>query len=293
MKLTITAYSTALFSTWYFIEELNLLLDAGEGLTSALLHKARKVENVFITHADRDHLMGLHQFNQLNAKPGSPTIHYPKDCGSFPAMEAFTKKFDTHVSGTIWTPLVDGEKIWIKGDVYVQAIKNHHVITQEGKHRSFAYKVVSVKHKLKPELTKLPAKEIRALIKTEGKENTHIEIATNLLCYSGDTPVENFEHWHGSQVLIHEATFLGGEHDTNLWVHGNQHSTLEEVIAAVANINLETLILGHFSSRYSPERIDEEIKKLCKKYQITIPVYRILPGQTVKDILSDSTHRVV
>ncbi|WP_282456680.1 hypothetical protein [Chitinophaga sedimenti] len=42
MKLTISGYSTALFATWYFIDELGILLDAGDGLTSSLLQKAGK-----------------------------------------------------------------------------------------------------------------------------------------------------------------------------------------------------------------------------------------------------------
>ena len=59
MQLTITGYSTALFSTWYFVEEWGVLFDAGDGLISALLQKSRKIDHVFISHADRDHLTGL------------------------------------------------------------------------------------------------------------------------------------------------------------------------------------------------------------------------------------------
>ncbi len=83
MNLTITGYSTALFSTWYFIEELGLLFDAGDGVTAGLLQKSRKVKNILISHADRDHITGLLQFNQLNARDGLPVIHFPKDssCG--------------------------------------------------------------------------------------------------------------------------------------------------------------------------------------------------------------------
>ena len=99
MKLTISGYSTALFSTWYFVEELGLLFDCGDGVVSNLLQKSRKTDNIFITHADRDHLTGLLQFNQLNARAGFPVIHYPKDCGSFPALEEFSKKFDPHIGG--------------------------------------------------------------------------------------------------------------------------------------------------------------------------------------------------
>lgn len=50
MKYKISAFSTALFSTWINVEELNLLIDAGDGLTAGLLQKSRKIKNVFITH---------------------------------------------------------------------------------------------------------------------------------------------------------------------------------------------------------------------------------------------------
>ena len=89
MKLTITGFSTALFSTWYFIEELGLLFDCGDGASSGLLQKARKVKHAFISHADRDHLTGLLQFNQLNARQGFPKIYFPRDSGSFPFLKEF------------------------------------------------------------------------------------------------------------------------------------------------------------------------------------------------------------
>jgi ribonuclease Z len=287
MNLNITGYSTALFSTWYFIEELGLLLDAGDGLMSGLLQKSRKIDNVFITHADRDHLTGLLQFTQLNARQEGPSIHYPKDCGSFPFLEEFSKRFDPHVSGTIWKPLVNHERVWIRKDVFVEAIRNNHVAAAEHLHKSFGYKVVQVKHKLKQEYLDLPKQEIKKIIDEKGKENTHDEIHTALLCYSGDTPVENFEHWNGAEILIHEATFLGGPEDTKIHTHGNKHSQLEDVIRAVAEIKVGKLILGHFSSRYTDEQIDGQIKELMRKYKMEIPVFRVLPGKLVRNILND------
>ncbi|HVU94591.1 MAG TPA: hypothetical protein VHE34_05170 [Puia sp.] len=94
MQLTITGYSTALFSTWYFVEEWGVLFDAGDGLIPALLQKSRKTDHAFISHADRDHLTGLIQFNQLNARPGFPVMYYPKDAKFFPVLEAFSRQFD-------------------------------------------------------------------------------------------------------------------------------------------------------------------------------------------------------
>ncbi|MFT6399748.1 MAG: ribonuclease Z [Bradymonadia bacterium] len=41
--LTITAYSTALYSTWIFVDELGILFDCGDGAAAGLLQKGRKV----------------------------------------------------------------------------------------------------------------------------------------------------------------------------------------------------------------------------------------------------------
>lgn len=286
MDLTISGYSTALFSTWYFIEELGLLFDCGDGFTSSVLQKSRKVEHVFISHADRDHLTGLLQFNQLNARPGFPIIHYPKDSGSFPAIKEFSTKFDPHVNAIIWKQIKNRDRVWIRKDIYVEALKNNHVACDTDICKSLGYKVVHVKSKLKAEYLRMSPGEIKNTIGTLGREATHNNIETTLLSYSGDTPCENFENWNHSKVLIHEATFLGGLEDQHIQTHGNKHSNLEDVIKAVSEINIEVLILGHFSSRYSNEQIDNKIAGLCKKYAIKIPVYRILPGQVGQDVLS-------
>src|ERR1700760_2844977 len=141
MQLTITAYSTALFSTWYFIEEWGILFDAGDGVTSALLQKSRKIDHVFISHADRDHLTGLLQFNQLNARPGFPVMYFPKDATSFAALEAFSKKFDKQVERTVWTPVTEGDEIAIAKDLLVLPIRNGHVPVEPSVIKSLGYLV--------------------------------------------------------------------------------------------------------------------------------------------------------
>jgi ribonuclease Z len=287
MNLTITGYSTALFSTWYFIEEPGILFDAGDGVASSLLQKARKIDHVFISHADRDHLAGLLQFNQLNAREGFPVLHYPRHCGSFPAMEEFTKKFDPHVKGTVWKPVEDEDEIKISDSLSVKAIRNNHVKADLSIHKSLSYKIYQTKSKLKPEFAAIPQNHIRELVAQHGKEQLSYEIKTNILTYSGDTPVDDYEKWNNSKILIHEATFLGGEEDGVISKHGNRHSTLDEVLKMVSEINIETLILGHFSSRYSNEQIDARIRSLCKEYSVKIPVYRVLPGIVHRNILKE------
>ncbi len=285
MQFMITGYSTALFSTWYFIEELGVLFDAGDGVISALLQKSRKINHAFLSHADRDHLTGLLQLNQLNARPSLPVMYYPKDSASFRSLEAFSKQFDKQVLQTIWQPVAPGERLWIKGDMYVVPVRNEHVTTGENIIKSLSYKVMQTKQKLRPELSHLTEEEIRKLSYEQGKESISNEVSNCVLGYSGDTPVKDLERWNYCDILIHEATFLGDGDDIKLRTHRNQHSNLEEVIDMVSHLQIKQLILGHFSSRYSPEQIDKRLAELCEKYKIEAEVYRILPGETIHDIL--------
>lgn len=286
MKLTISGYSTALFSTWYFIEELGLLFDAGDGIISNLLQKSRKIKSVFISHADRDHLTGLLQLNQLNARPAFPKIYYPKDARSIAAFETFSKSFDSQVKQTEWLPLEEGEEIEIKKDIIVRSVKNNHVPAPGSLAKSFGYLVQARKYKLKREYLQMPKNELINLRKERGDAFVTDEVRDNILAYSGDTPVENFSFWNNTEILIHECTFLSKKEIADNDSRRNKHSVLEDVLQAAAGINLQTLILGHFSSRYTNEEIDECINSCCKHYHIGFPIYRLLPGRYVHNVIS-------
>ncbi len=286
MKLTISGYSTALFSTWYFVEELGLLFDAGDGVISQLLQKSGKIKFIFISHADRDHLTGLLQLNQLNARPGFPKIYYPKDSRSITSLETFSKHFDPRVEATEWIPMKQGEEVEIKKDIIVTSIKNSHVISPDSIAKSFGYLVQLRKYKLKPEYLHLSQKEIIQRKKELGENELTCEVRENILGYSGDTPVENFQVWNNTKILIHEATFLNRNEFTDDDTRSNKHSVLEDVIKAATGININTLIFGHFSSRYSHEEINDCIKKCCKSFNVRFKVFRLLPGQYLNDITS-------
>ena len=285
MNFKITAYSTALFSTWINIEELNLLIDAGDGVAAGLLQKSRKIKHVFITHPDRDHLGGLIQFNQLNSRDGFPKIYYPKNSGSFPAMQNFQIKFDPHVTGSEWKGIEDQERIAINKHFEIQAIRNEHIKAPIGVHKSLSYKLFEVKKKLKPAFQSMTGNEIKAVVDANGRDFISTEVKTNWISFSGDTPVDNYEKWDQSKILIHESTFLKNEGDTQIDAHGNKHSYIDEVFKMVSEIKVEQLILNHFSSRYSNEAIHTSILKMCREYNIKIPVYAIFPGEIKRDIL--------
>lgn len=284
MKLTITGYSTALFSTWYLIEELGILFDAGDGLVSGLHQKIGKIKHAFISHADRDHLSALHRLNPLNDKV---QIYYPKDAGSFPALEEFSKKFDPDKVRNDWQPVIDRESIYLRNDLKVEAVRNEHIAADIGVHKSLSYKVLNCKKKLKLEYQNLSQEEIKSVIDSQGKDALLEEITAPLITYSGDTPVDDYARFDNSNILIHEATFIDSQGDRLQVNARNKHSSLEEVLEMVANIKVEKLILGHFSLRYSQELIDSEIVRLCKHYGIKIPVYRMKTGKIQKNVLGN------
>jgi ribonuclease Z len=286
MNLTLSGYSTALFSTWYFVEEWGLLLDAGDGAISALLQKSRKINHIFLSHADRDHITGLLQLNHLNARDGFPKVYYPKDSLSIPALGQFSKRFDKQVEATEWIGVDENSAIEIKKNIWVQPVKNSHVASAGPLAKSFGYLVQQRKQKLKPEYLTLSQKEIIALRNEIGDENLTYEVRENLLGYSGDTPVENFHIWNGTPVLIHEATFLSSNVYSDDDPRNSKHSLLEDVLTAAKENNIGLLVLGHFSSRYTAEEIDHCIATCSRDLKLSFPVLRLLPGETVLDILN-------
>tara|TARA_R110002111_G_scaffold215145_1_gene277900 strand:+ start:73 stop:939 length:867 start_codon:yes stop_codon:yes gene_type:complete len=277
-QIQITGYSTALFATWYFVEEYGVLFDCGDGTCAALLQKSRKIKHVFVSHADRDHLTGLLQLQQLNGRPDL-RIYYPKDSGSFTALGDFAAKFDPHTSGTQWLPISPGTEIKIRDNLVVRAIENRHVPTQGGKIKSLSFVAESVSRKLKPELVGMAGSEIAAIRVQRGAEQITDESRATELIYSGDTPIETDGRYKHAKILIHEATFLtSGEIEPDN-PNRNKHSSLDAVMEMVADSNIGMLILGHFSSRYSDDQIDEAIEGEIVRYGVKIPVKRVYPGR--------------
>ncbi|MCD6051903.1 MAG: ribonuclease [Verrucomicrobia bacterium] len=285
--MNLSGYSTALFSTWFFLEELGILFDAGDGVTSCLTQKSRKIKHVFITHADRDHLTGLLQLNQLNAREGFPKIYYPEDCGSFPALRDFSTSFDPHVKGAEWIPLKAATVIDLGHGIQVRTMANDHVETPTPKTKSLSYIVEERKKKLKPEYQGLPGPEMARLSKELGADALSDIVIRKVFGYSGDTPVNDDKRWWGVEILLHEATFLK---KADITPKGNRHSSLEEVIAMAAPLPLKALVLSHFSARYSPEEITAALVAECQKHQIKFPIHTVLPGVFCKDILSGRAH---
>lgn len=279
MKLTITAASTALFSTWIFIEELGLLFDAGDGVCASLLQKSRKIKNIFITHADRDHVCGLLHLHQLNARDGIPAIHYPKDCGSFPPLQEFFSRFDPQSGPASWVALEPHVIVKLDNGYAVECIRSAHVV-KEDQVKALGYILSHTRKKLKQDFQGLPGKQIAEKKKALGEDAISEHVTEKLLGYSGDSPELNPADWDDVKILFHEATFLEPE------TTRGSHADLQQVVEAASTLDLDALILMHFSSRYNATEITNEIQKLAKKYHTTYPIYALMPGAVHRDVLN-------
>jgi ribonuclease Z len=285
-KYSITAYSTALFSTWIFVEQLGLLLDAGDGVCAGLLQKSRKVRTVAVTHPDRDHVTGILQLQQLNAQNGVPEIFYPTDSGSFPALAEFCRNFDPGRGDQItWSPVRPGDDRPLIGDFRLKVIANDHFNDKPGQVKSVSYMVTRHARKLKAEFVGLAGNELAELSRKQGSDYLTNAVEERVLGYSGDTSVSNASLWAGCRILIHEATFLK-ESDAGNREGRHSHSYLDEVLRMASEAKPQQLILNHFSSRYTHEEIIAAIRREASTLQLPFPIFAILPGEIARDILA-------
>jgi ribonuclease Z len=285
-RLTIAAYSTALYSTWIFVEDLRLLLDAGDGVCAHLMGKCRKVHKVAVSHADRDHISGLLQLQQLVAHSQPLEVIHPADSGSFPALADFCARFDPGSGPKVtWTPVRSGERVELSGSFELEAVKNSHIPSGDLA-KSVGYRVVRKRRKLRPEFAGRKAMEILKLRLELGEDAIRTTEEDTLLGYSGDTAVCDPAMWKGCGLLIHEATFLGAEDRDKGVERSQQHSVLGEVSVMAREAEPGGLVLNHFSSRYSEAEVRDVVQGYARELDLRMPVWIIPPGRVVPDLLA-------
>jgi ribonuclease Z len=277
---TLTGASSALFSTWFFVEELGILLDAGDGVSASLRQAAGKIKHIFVTHADRDHVTGLLQLHQLNARDGIPRIYYPRDSGSFPALKAFVGKFDPQSGPATWRGLAPGEVVELAGNLFVRAERSEHVDVSNSVVKALRFIVGSRKRVLRKQYQGLSGTEIVELKKKLGETGLTEEISENLLGYSGDCPNLDPAAWTDVRILLHECTFLETQ------TAKRPHASLVQVLEAARSASPGALVLYHFSSRYTQQQIFSAVTSEANRLTLPFPVYAVVPGELCTDILS-------
>lgn len=284
--LTLTGQSTALFSTWIFLEEWRLLFDAGDGVMSNLMHRSRRIHTIAVSHADRDHIFGLLQLNHHNAGHNLRQVLYPADARSIERMRDFAWAFDRATADQYdWIGVNPGHDYPLNNELTLRPIRNSHLERLGTATRSLGYAVVRNFRKLKPEFLEASQEDLRTAGSTHGSHYLTEPHQETLLAYSGDTGVLPPDTWLGAKTLIHEATWLRDGEIEEGWP-GHQHSTMPEVLVMARDAAPERLVLHHLSSRYRMGEIAPEVRRAAAELHLPFPIWVMPPGEVVEDLFS-------
>lgn len=262
-NLILWIYSKALFSTWIYYSPERVLFDAGEGVATTMMSKVYAIKKIFLTHGHVDHISGI--WNVINTRNNAMgdrekplEVYYPKGNRAIEAYLNFIRKAnpDLRFSFTIH-PIESGEKVFLReaGSFkrFIVPFKTKHTAGE----KSFGYHIYETRRKLKDEYKHLDPKEIASLVKKLGQDAVTYEYDQKLLTVSGDSLALKPEEVEGTELLIHECTFLNSK-DRRI----KNHASIEEVVDTIKKSGVKNVILYHISTRYIGK-----IEKFLKKYE--------------------------
>ena len=287
----LTGYSKAMYSSWFYYKPARLLLDAGEGVASALENFIFGIEKVFISHGHHDHIGGLPGVVRARSsargdKQKPLVVYYP--AGDF-LVEHIAEYIDK-VSGRLqfeltWTPLKPGDEVALDGSKrsYVRTFETPH----SRRSMSLGYKLMERRRRLRAEFEGLPEPEIARKARESGRDAISEEYEHSLLIYGGDSMPLPLDEVRDCEVLMHDATFVAAED------RGSEtHASMEEAMLLAVAANVKRLLLIHVSTRYNKNHAIKSARKLAEKCGVidrtSIVLYRqIFPlaerGRTTGD----------
>jgi ribonuclease Z len=212
--------------------------------------------HVFISHFHLDHYFGLPIYISqrwlADIPPGN--IYVPKE--GINQLQDILNRIALLDSGHIWdyhlTAVQVGDEIPFRNNLVAHVLPLDHRVPAVG------YLICETRDKLKPELYGLPGTEI-AQLRRAGVEITN-RIELPLIAYLGDTrtiPIDSHPLLRQCQVLICECTFLLPEHRER--AEQTMHLHLDALPPLLEAFKSKYIVLTHFSRRYTPKMIHEQI----------------------------------
>ena len=268
-------HSKALYSTWIFYRPDRLLIDCGEGAATALGNKGYAIEKVLLTHGHIDHISGLPSLLWSrasgmgdNEKPLE--IYYPQGDGFVLDMISYIEKTAARLPFCVtWAPLEADAILPLSGKRMLQTFATKHI----PKRLTLGYKIVESRRRLKPEFAARSQEEIRqlAMQKPEGGAALSEDYEAVLVAFGGDGLALDADTIRGAEILFHEATLLGAAERKSQW-----HATLDEAMQTAFAAQVKTLVLYHFSGRYSTSEILKATRESMKAHNANFEVYVLL-----------------
>jgi ribonuclease Z len=253
--LTIEGRSRAGHETWFRVRELNAAFDIGRCPDQLV-----GTPDIFVTHAHLDHAVGIPFYagqRQLHRMTGG-RVYVPADAAE--GMREIMSIYERITGASFEEVDVIGLAV---GDV-VRLGRTHEVRAHRATHRvaANAYEVIELRHRLRDEFAGREEREITEL-RRNGVEITE-QWRRSMLFYTGDTDrgiLEHNETLFKSEVLMIECSFIATGHEERAAKY--RHIHFDDIAAFADRFENETIVLTHFSRRYSRSEIHDEIRRRC------------------------------
>lgn len=294
MNIQLAIHSSPRFSTWIWLPDWRLLIDAGDGVTQQLGYKIRKIDTVALTHAHRDHIGGLLQVINQRGEMDSFAVAHPCGSSSFRQLEAFASKFNPGTSGNaVWHALEEGDDVpGTSGDRLIKSFRTRHYANDAPANppRSLGYHLIWRKQKVRPEYRDLAQAELDAIRAELGREGITETVDEKWITVGGDgCPLEPTAV-AGAKLLLHEATFLSpDDYDADEASEdvGHVHSLVEDAIRVARDAGVPRLVLYHISTRYTDAEIRDAVRATAQRLQAKAQIWVALPRRVHWNLLGE------
>ena len=254
--ITISGYSKSAFRTGYIVKPFNIHLDAG-------LPSPYPPSLILLSHGHFDHIASLYSI--LDQNNNCPVMLPDNLIDNTTDMLLSFKKLNschkTHTSGMEfkWNPISDTKfNIKIKGKQFeIDTFNLDHRVT------SIGFGISMLTKKLKEEYTCLESKEIVELKKTTNIFEIKKQGCILFISDTGKKPLK-YLPFNDYQIVIIECTFFDDEH--YMEAIERKHLHWKDLEPYIKNNPNTKFCLGHFSTRYKDEYIQEKYTELKELY---------------------------
>jgi len=251
--IVIEGVSIAGHESFYKVPSFRCLLEYGRAPEDTV-----GFGTVLLSHGHLDHAAGLAHHasrRRLGGLP-PPRVLVPREAAEdVGAWIAACERLERFSYGIEVVPAAPGDRIRLRRDLEVEVLPGRHRVPTVG------YLFREIRHKLKDEFAGRTAADLAAL-RESGAELTRRE-EIPLLAYTGDCGVEIFDaapQIFQARVLLIECSFLKPEDVARAREY--EHLHLDDFAERASRFENETVVLTHFSLRYSAEEIRDAIARL-------------------------------